>query len=104
MNQLVIEKMHSDRKSTRLNSSHLVISYAVFCLKKQGFHRAQLLISALAGSSQTLSDDTSSHAPSAGADAPRSVAHLEQIVLCFFFIQRPPEEIPPLPLPDLPLT
>src|ERR1022692_4745585 len=25
----------SDRKSTRLNSSHLVISYAVFCLKKQ---------------------------------------------------------------------
>src|SRR5256885_10466120 len=24
----------SDRKSTRLNSSHLVISYAVFCLKK----------------------------------------------------------------------
>src|SRR5688500_19482254 len=27
-----------DRKSTRLNSSHLVISYAVFCLKKQN-HR-----------------------------------------------------------------
>src|SRR5256885_3980483 len=25
---------HADRKSTRLNSSHLVISYAVFCLKK----------------------------------------------------------------------
>src|SRR5256885_15949159 len=27
-----------DRKSTRLNSSHLVISYAVFCLKKQKKH------------------------------------------------------------------
>src|SRR5256885_5259410 len=27
----------SDRKSTRLNSSHLVISYAVFCLKKKIF-------------------------------------------------------------------
>src|ERR1039457_7398039 len=26
---------NSDRKSTRLNSSHLVISYAVFCLKKK---------------------------------------------------------------------
>src|SRR5256885_3492240 len=26
-----------DRKSTRLNSSHLVISYAVFCLKKKKF-------------------------------------------------------------------
>src|SRR2546426_8992571 len=31
----------SDRKSTRLNSSHLVISYAVFCLKKKNgqFHQ-----------------------------------------------------------------
>src|SRR3989454_5320705 len=28
----------SDRKSTRLNSSHLVISYAVFCLKKKKTH------------------------------------------------------------------
>src|SRR5256885_9104141 len=27
--------INSDRKSTRLNSSHLVISYAVFCLKKK---------------------------------------------------------------------
>src|SRR2546426_2542003 len=27
--------LHGDRKSTRLNSSHLVISYAVFCLKKK---------------------------------------------------------------------
>src|SRR2546426_2255398 len=28
-------KLGTDRKSTRLNSSHLVISYAVFCLKKK---------------------------------------------------------------------
>src|ERR1039457_2276899 len=28
-----------DRKSTRLNSSHLVISYAVFCLKKKNWTR-----------------------------------------------------------------
>src|SRR2546426_7575003 len=27
--------LREDRKSTRLNSSHLVISYAVFCLKKK---------------------------------------------------------------------
>src|SRR5256885_8351536 len=27
--------LRPDRKSTRLNSSHLVISYAVFCLKKK---------------------------------------------------------------------
>src|SRR5256885_8272885 len=30
-----IGKDSADRKSTRLNSSHLVISYAVFCLKKK---------------------------------------------------------------------
>src|SRR5437660_6262977 len=27
--------VHRDRKSTRLNSSHVAISYAVFCLKKK---------------------------------------------------------------------
>src|SRR5207244_12583460 len=28
-------RYHEDRKSTRLNSSHQIISYAVFCLKKK---------------------------------------------------------------------
>src|SRR5256885_12645360 len=32
---LTIDVNYRDRKSTRLNSSHLVISYAVFCLKKK---------------------------------------------------------------------
>src|SRR5438034_3126474 len=32
-----------DRKSTRLNSSHTVISYAVFCLKKKMAEKAQHL-------------------------------------------------------------
>src|SRR5256885_6782833 len=31
----VVRVREQDRKSTRLNSSHLVISYAVFCLKKK---------------------------------------------------------------------
>src|SRR5436190_11209158 len=30
-----MRERHPDRKSTRLNSSHTVISYAVFCLKKK---------------------------------------------------------------------
>src|SRR2546426_8248747 len=30
-----VDGLAQDRKSTRLNSSHLVISYAVFCLKKK---------------------------------------------------------------------
>src|SRR5438034_8497395 len=33
--QLLEEEPGEDRKSTRLNSSHTVISYAVFCLKKK---------------------------------------------------------------------
>src|SRR5436190_13171476 len=33
-----------DRKSTRLNSSHTVISYAVFCLKKQNTSTLRLVL------------------------------------------------------------
>src|SRR5256885_5619855 len=32
---MILSLRRGDRKSTRLNSSHLVISYAVFCLKKK---------------------------------------------------------------------
>src|SRR5256885_7296390 len=34
-----------DRKSTRLNSSHLVISYAVFCLKKKNHRQSPRVVS-----------------------------------------------------------
>src|SRR3712207_7345241 len=34
---------HEDRKSTRLNSSHANISYAVFCLQKKKFYFARRL-------------------------------------------------------------
>src|SRR5699024_12191585 len=33
--QLAVQRPSQDRKSTRLNSSHVSISYAVFCLKKK---------------------------------------------------------------------
>src|SRR5699024_12399142 len=33
--------LKKDRKSTRLNSSHVSISYAVFCLKKKNKYRGQ---------------------------------------------------------------
>src|SRR3712207_7456761 len=35
MHQVVLRRYRRDRKSTRLNSSHANISYAVFCLKKK---------------------------------------------------------------------
>src|SRR5258708_28785910 len=34
-NRLILVSCLEDRKSTRLNSSHQIISYAVFCLKKK---------------------------------------------------------------------
>src|SRR5205807_6298297 len=48
----------SDRKSTRLNSSHLVISYAVFCLKKKN-----VTSSSVSTSSSTTSTRLPSSAP-----------------------------------------
>src|SRR5437773_12321955 len=45
--QLLYRHSFEDRKSTRLNSSHITISYAVFCLKKkkkkQGQHQKALI-------------------------------------------------------------
>src|SRR5438034_8308072 len=38
-----LQCFHPDRKSTRLNSSHTVISYAVFCLKKKKKHKREIL-------------------------------------------------------------
>src|SRR5438067_10775834 len=35
VSRVVDEDLFADRKSTRLNSSHVSISYAVFCLKKK---------------------------------------------------------------------
>src|ERR1022692_5133757 len=61
----------SDRKSTRLNSSHLVISYAVFCLKKKN-------------SSTTVS--TSVRKRSAGTSSPLAYSTL----VFFLMIRRPP--------------
>src|ERR1039458_10604193 len=42
-----LDRTEADRKSTRLNSSHLGISYAVFCLKKNKYHIPRELISTL---------------------------------------------------------
>src|SRR3989440_8929509 len=37
----IADRLRPDRKSTRLNSSHDQISYAVFCLKKKNYHYCQ---------------------------------------------------------------
>src|ERR1039457_5776799 len=56
--------VYLDRKSTRLNSSHLVISYAVFCLKKKqpyryfrrSAHRPASLVSPPTYAGQTIDE------------------------------------------------
>src|SRR5205807_7873096 len=49
-----------DRKSTRLNSSHLVISYAVFCLKKK---KKKKIDNQLSTQIQTTKNDTTRLSP-----------------------------------------
>src|SRR5688572_32303434 len=44
-----LEKALGDRKSTRLNSSHSQISYAVFCLKKKKHEKSGTLIDVVSG-------------------------------------------------------
>src|ERR1039457_5844282 len=87
--------MPTDRKSTRLNSSHLVISYAVFCLKKKkkreradGLRRHAVLAVA------------AGRRPCRGRHrlaprTPRPQHSLPPLINCFFFffflmIRRPP--------------
>src|SRR5438477_6595910 len=43
MNVMRVAGIVTDRKSTRLNSSHMSISYAVFCLKKKNVNLEALL-------------------------------------------------------------
>src|SRR5690554_7329515 len=58
---LCTPKKWSDRKSTRLNSSHVRISYAVFCLKKK---------KTLLSMHDTLTDINSKHASRTIASMP----------------------------------
>src|ERR1035438_624412 len=94
--------MASDRKSTRLNSSHLGISYAVFCLKKKNKKKTTKDMLFDGGYLGLLICD----------NAPQSAAHAGPVcrtAICdsffcgsffFFFLkQAAPPEFPPLPPP-----
>src|ERR1039458_2842274 len=76
-----------DRKSTRLNSSHLGISYAVFCLKKKNKkktqqHQQQFSVTSL----RQLAHSACSGAPSrSSSSAALCSSHLFTFCLFFFF-------------------
>src|ERR1039457_1159726 len=94
---------NTDRKSTRLNSSHLVISYAVFCLKK----KCGCCTVRHSGSSCSIRARDSVHRRSAPCgDASRVGANREPrssaspVIVCFFFNDTATTEIYTLSLHD----
>src|SRR5476649_2164740 len=84
-----------DRKSTRLNSSHTVISYAVFCLKKKTHDsrrrsRGAHALSALPMECTRHRDDPShSRMPAAGVHVLRTLS-VGFLFIFFLMIRRPP--------------
>src|ERR1039457_1652978 len=76
-----------DRKSTRLNSSHLVISYAVFCLKKKTNSQREVAVFALFQKDFTRSDRNGPlFSVLLKLPAPQARADRE---FCFFFFNKP---------------
>src|ERR1039458_8958690 len=92
----------ADRKSTRLNSSHLGISYAVFCLKKTKkkptVHPPRLFFSRHADSPSCIST-----LPLRDARRRTAIGEFVNLYLnfsFFFFLKgRAPRNIPPFPPP-----
>src|ERR1035441_115777 len=84
-----------DRKSTRLNSSHLGISYAVFCLKKKQYEAILMIIGSAAdfGVSQA-SADAVRNKPFGGEERGQVVPH-------FFFKNPAYNQVQNFPLPSL---
>src|SRR3954467_2951538 len=92
----------SDRKSTRLNSSHTIISYAVFCLKKKNTRALEPHCNL---ASPVLLQTRQTPVRYLRGVTRRSVRRAEvrsRVLLCalFFFLkERAPPELPPLPHP-----
>src|ERR1035441_9482887 len=96
----------TDRKSTRLNSSHLGISYAVFCLKKK--KTGIVLHSTFRCVQHTASLRQFGSAERCSAWALGISAFLQKSIFClnlffFFFLNNgAPPDFPPFPLPAPP--
>src|ERR1039458_5822562 len=92
----------TDRKSTRLNSSHLGISYAVFCLEKTNNHVAQVVQGGRGFSFAPLVLRCAGAADKGTAYRERvfTITLGANVVLCvFFFKDTAPPVVPPLPPP-----
>src|SRR6202043_3710963 len=94
--------LESDRKSTRLNSSHVKISYAVFCLKKKKKTEDETHGEVVHDDSAPRHDTDSGvsagcHNSWAAARGPTCVSRC--LVFFFFLNKRAPPEFSPFPLP-----
>src|SRR3954462_15243406 len=91
----------SDRKSTRLNSSHTIISYAVFCLKKKTKHKtcSGLLAVLLRYSDIRPLRRAQVASPSHAPDAPEATHSVPSLTTPFFFflMNGGPPKFPPFP-------
>src|SRR5882672_11002584 len=88
-----------DRKSTRLNSSHTVISYAVFCLKKKKASPAGSTAARSRSATARCSTSSAPPPPPARTTAPRRCASAAR-PRCFFFTDTATTEIYTLSLHD----
>src|ERR1035438_816972 len=94
-----------DRKSTRLNSSHLGISYAVFCLKKKKniFTPTVLRVPAMRRSAAVAERPALGLAPVVSPAPPGQmiVDGLAKIFFFFFLMKGPPPRSTLFPYPPL---
>src|SRR6266446_6150177 len=89
----------SDRKSTRLNSSHLVVSYAVFCLKKKILADPGpdfVVVASVRDVVRLLASPGASF--HMRASTPHMLSAPAAALLVFFFFAPTPAPIYPLPL------
>src|ERR1035441_3162551 len=85
----------ADRKSTRLNSSHLGISYAVFCLKKKKKNQEHVRISKKTTETAATADTLAEPSPPSATvhfTVPLCAGPCSVLPVLFFFlmIRRPP--------------
>src|SRR6202021_983338 len=102
-----VRELQADRKSTRLNSSHANISYAVFCLKKKKRGRHQYQRSPRAGRSRSAAGAPQRRRlhPPPRADVHRPHRVTPRLTLCLFFFKGPAAPgvfpfSPPRPFPS----
>src|ERR1039457_7156634 len=85
-------RLSVDRKSTRLNSSHLVISYAVFCLKKYKYNDGIVIPDHWGNALEWVN-----HAPHNGTPSVGAIAVLPPGGSFFFLDVGPPPNFIPFP-------